>query len=313
MLRTIIYGLSILATNLTLLGTAFAETAERFYPVSLQQDGRVTLTPGFTPDGNTIYFAQSECSPIWKCPQTLKRSHRTDTGWTPPIDVSLGQVGRVDWPRVSPDGNTLLFSWSADRKDLVGLDINENFDLFTLDLTNPGAPPAPIYGGDINRPRAGSISKTRFIHNETLPSLTNNGTLYFMTERPDGTGERDIYITRKIDDGRWAMAVPLPAPINTSGRDDGVWVDATESTMLLTYPDRGGQGGSDLFVSFRQDGTWTAPVNLGSSINTRYAEFGAVLTPDKQQILFSSDRPFDDQPTGLLQVWVAPINLDDYR
>jgi Tol biopolymer transport system component len=283
----------------------------RLAPDQLQQDGRITLSPGFSPDGQTIYFAQSECSPIWECPQTLKRAVRTDAGWSTPEPVSLPREGRVDWPSVSPDGRQLIFSWSADRPELSTLDIRENFDLYTLDLTDDAAAPVPISTGDINRPRAGTLKTLRYMHNETLPSLTKSGSLYFMTERPDGIGERDIYIARTNTDGRFSTAVPVSAPINSAERDDGVWVDADETIMLLSYPNRGGEGGADIFVSLNSADGWTAPRNLGDTINSPYQDFGARLSPDKSQIVFTSDRPFDGQSAGLLQVWTAPFHIAD--
>lgn len=42
-----------------------------FLPDVLKPAGRITLTPGFSPDGGTMYFAQTECTPIWECPQRL--------------------------------------------------------------------------------------------------------------------------------------------------------------------------------------------------------------------------------------------------
>lgn len=279
--------------------------AERFAATALQQDGRITLTPSFTPDGGTIYFAQSECSPIWECPQRLKKSTKTADGWSTPALVSLPGAARVDWPFVTGDGDTLLFSWSAPRSDYRNLDIYENFDLYTLDLRDADAQPVPIFGADINRPRAGSVKKLRFVHNETLPSLTDSGDLYFMTERPDGTGERDIYVARADGNGGFETAVPLPAPINSPERDDGVWVDRSGTLMLLSYANRGGEGSGDIFVSRKTAQGWSAPRNLGPDINTPYAEFGARLTPDGTRILFTSDRPFGGTPAGLLQVWIA--------
>lgn len=301
------------AVFLILAGMALAEPThpERLAPKQLAQDGRVTLSPGFSPDGNTIYFAQSACSPIWKCPQTLKRAERAGAGWTAVVDVVLPREGRVDWPSVSPDGNTLFFSWSAERPELANLDISENFDLYTLDLTDPNATPVPITSGDINRPRAGSLKRLRFMHNETLPSLTAAGVLYFMTERPDGLGERDIYVAQPDGTGHFSTAVPLPPPVNSSGRDDGVWVDASGTVMLLSYPDRGGEGGADIFLSRRGVNGWSKPSNLGPRINSPYAEFGARLTPDGTQIVFTSDRPFAGQAAGLLQVWIAPFSASD--
>ncbi|MEM7612630.1 MAG: hypothetical protein AAF270_13175, partial [Pseudomonadota bacterium] len=303
---------SLMLTALLLLLTrqpAHAE-ATRLAPEQLGQDGRITLTPGFTPDGNTMYFAQSSCTPIWACPQTLKKSTRTKTGWSAAEDVRLPADGRVDWPNVSPDGETLVFAWSARRDDLATLDIRENFDLYTLDLTSNAAVPLPIMDGDINRPRAGSLKTLRYMHNEAYPSLTNTGALYFMTERPDGIGERDIYVSRMGENGVRQVAVPVAGPVNSLERDDGVWVNASETLMLLTYTNRGGAGDADLFVSRKTSSGWSEPVNLGDEFNTPYAEFGAKLTPNGNQIVFTSDRPFADQPRGLLQVWVADFDLE---
>ncbi|MEL6868429.1 MAG: hypothetical protein AAFO81_01385 [Pseudomonadota bacterium] len=287
---------------------ACADTVTRFYPTDLQQDGRVTLTPSFSPDGRTLYFAQSECTPIWECPQRLKTATRTDAGWSNPALVPLPAEGRADWPFVTADGNTLIFSWSAPRDAYAGLDIVENFDLYTLDLTQSDAVPIAIAGGDINRPRAGSLRTLRFMHNETLPSLTRDGTLYFMTERPDGIGERDIYSTQRNHDGSFGIATPLPAPINSAGRDDGVWVSPDGSVMLLCY--LADNGSSDLYVAFRDGDNWSVPLRLGDEINTTAAEFGARLTPDNKTLLFTSDRAFDNQPRGLLQVWSASFDLE---
>jgi Tol biopolymer transport system component len=286
--------------------------AERFFPKDLEQDGKITLTPTFTPDGQQIYFAQSECFPIWECPQTLKTSYKSKTGWSKPEPVELPIEARVDWPYVTPDGRYLLFSWSAPREEYEGLDIYENFDLYRLDLTEKGATPEPLKGADINRPRAGSVKKLRYVHNEAYPSMTKSGDLYFMTERLDGVGERDIYVAKASSNGQFSKAEPLPFPINTSQRDDGVWVNPTGDLMLLTYNNRGGFGDADIFVSIKRDEKWQKPINIGSLVNTKYAEFGAKLSPDEQSILFSSNRPVDGKVTDSLQVWVAKFDKTLY-
>lgn len=290
-----------------------AKQPERFFPTALQQDGKVTLSPGFSPDGKTIYFAQSECTPIWKCPQRLKRASLGVNGWSEPQLVSLPQEARTDWPAVTPDGKTLVFAWSAPREDYQNLEIIENFDLYTLDLTDQSAIPIAIYGADINRPRAGEIKTRRYFHNESLSTVTKSGDLFFMTERIDGIGERDIYVARAGKNGRYKTAIPLPAPINSKGRDDGVWVNPKGNIMLLTYPDRGGYGGPDLYISVMKKEEWSSPINLGKQVNSSYADFAARITPDQKSIVFTSDRPFAGQKAGLLQVWIAdiPENIKD--
>ena len=77
----------IIATAVYLATTVLACAAEpqRFYPDDLQQDGRVTLYPAFSPDGRTLYIVQSEGPPIWKYPQQLKSSERAPDGWSAPV------------------------------------------------------------------------------------------------------------------------------------------------------------------------------------------------------------------------------------
>jgi hypothetical protein len=281
---------------------------QRFAPADLGQDGRVTLTPAFTPDGQTIYFAQSDCSPIWDCPQHLKRSRRTTTGWSSPERVPLPAAGRVDYPSVSPDGRTLLFSWAAARDRLPGAKVDSDFDLYTLALDAPDALPVPIDEPDINRIRGGAVRTLRFVHNETAPQLTRNGNLYFWTERLDGPGERDVYLARPDGRGGFSAPAPLPAPINSPQRDTLGWISPDEDMMLLAYDDRGGSGGSDLFVSWRHGGAWMEPVNLGAAINSADEDFSARISSDGKTLLFSSTRPYDDQPAGLIQVWAIAVS-----
>ncbi len=281
-----------------------------FLPEVLDPAGRYTLTPGFTPDGQTMYFAQTECLPIWECPQRLKRIDKTPTGWTTPRLVSLPQDARVDYPSVTPDGRYLLFSWAATRPEYARLDIGTNFDLWRLDLSDPDAEPEPLEGPDLNRPRAGREKTLRFVHNETAPILTEQGDLYFWTERLDGLGERDVYVARADGRGGFQKPEPLPAPINSTGRDDGAWVSGDGQLILVSYADRGGCGGNDLFLSRKLDGLWTEPQNLGCAINSPFDDGAGALIPGTQTLVFVSSRPFDGSPEGTVALWVVDLQLD---
>lgn len=282
-------------------------TARRLAPQALRQDGRVTLSPGFSPDGQTMYFTQANCALIWECPQRLMRSALVDGEWQDAQAVPLPFDGRVDWPSVTPDGRTLLFSWATGRDRHLGENVREDFDLYSLDLTREGALPVPLDEPDINRIRGGEVRTLRFVNNETAPVLTRDGDLYFWSERLDGPGERDVYVARRSSDG-FARPVPLPAPINSSKREDGSWVNAAGGLLLFSTPDRGGEGGSDIYCSRRIDGGWSEPVPLGPATNSRFNDFAARLTSDGTRIVFTSDRPASaGAEPGLYQVWEAPV------
>jgi|GEM_PF-1517853 len=296
----------VVSAGVTLLALAAVVSAAptRFHPEALHQQGRISLTPAFTPDGSRLYFAQSECAEIGACPQRLHVSQWLGDRWSSPERVPLGSEARVDWPSVSPDGRTLLFSW-APARDERGVDVD--FDLYRLDLTQPDARPQRLQGADLQRERAGRVQRLRFVHNETQPLLTGSGQLYFWTERLEGAGGRDIY--RADPDGRGGYLAPmlLPAPINTRFDDSIGWIANDARTMLLSSNRPGTLGESDLYLARCENGRWSEPVSLGEAVNSRWNDFGPRLSPDGQTLLYTSTRPDDDQGAGLLQIWSIPV------
>jgi Tol biopolymer transport system component len=286
-----------------------ARAPRLFLPDVLVPAGRITLTPGFTPDGNTMYFAQTECTPIWECPQRLKRITRRGEGWSAPERVPLPQDARVDYPSVTPDGRTLLFSWAATRPELPNVKRDDNFDLYRLDLGAPGAVPELLRGPDLNRIRTGAVRTLRFVHNETAPIMTTAGDLYFWSERLDGLGDRDVYRARPDGAGGFQRPELLPAPINSAKNDSGAWISPDGQTMLITYYDRGGCGGSDLFIAHREGESWTDPVNLGCTINSRFDEYAAAMIPGTRSIVFPSTRPFEGSKNYAVALWIAELPM----
>lgn len=288
---------------------AFAQDGapQPFLPGVFAPDGKITLTPGFSPDGNTIYFAQTDCLPIWECPQRLKRITRTETGWSKPERAELPEDARVDYPSVTPDGKRLLFSWAPERLDLGLRPGDENFDLYELDLTRADAAPIRIAGPDLNRLRTGRVRSLRFVNNETAPHLTRAGDLYFWSERLDAVGDRDIFVARADGSGGYLAPVPLGPPINSVGREDGAWMSPEGNLMLLTLTKPDGCGGSDIYVSRLINGGWTEPENLGCTINSQFDEYGATRMPGTGAIVFPSDRPTPGTSPGTVQLFSAPF------
>lgn len=305
----------LLLVGLVSVGSAHA-AAERMAVGAISRDGQITLTPGFSPDGLTAYFAQSPCAVIGDCPQRMTVAKKVGGRWQPGAPFPLpgdgptvnGSPSRVDYPSVSPDGRYLLWSWSVARADKAMLQANEDFDLYRLDLATPGAVPEPLDMADINRPRAGAIAKVRFVHNETAPVMSAAGDLYFWTERPDGLGDRDVFLAPADGRGGFKRARPLPGPVNTPGSETSGWVSADGRVLLLALAGRSGSGGTDLFVSYFDNSAWSEPLNLGPAVNTPAQEFGATITPDGASLVFSSTRAYPGQAAGLIQVWTVPVS-----
>jgi outer membrane protein OmpA-like peptidoglycan-associated protein len=79
------------------------------------------------------------------------------------------------------------------------------------------------------------------------------------------------------------------------------------------------EGNTDIYICLKNDSGWSAPVNLGNSINTPYSERSPFLHPDGRTLYFSSDGHYG---LGELDVfrsvrlsdtswteWSEPVNL----
>jgi Tol biopolymer transport system component len=79
--------------------------------------------------------------------------------------------------------------------------------------------------------------------------------------------------------------------INSPAPDHSPFV-APDGSYLIFSSFRGGQGRSDLFISFRTtDGIWSKPMNMGREINSLYKEEYPYVTPDSKYLFFNSNRP----------------------
>ncbi len=106
-------------------------------------------------------------------------------------------------------------------------------------------------------------------YKETSVSLSPDGkTLYFVSDRPGGYGDRDIYKSVADAKGRWTEAVNLGAVINTQYGEEGISMQADGKTLYFSSQGHNSMGGYDIFKSVYENGHWSDPENLGYPINT---------------------------------------------
>ncbi len=130
-------------------------------------------------------------------------------------------------------------------------------------------------------------------YNEGGPSITaDNRRLFFTICQPNDTGylECDLYTSLRTTAG-WSPAERLPEPINLTGSwESQPSVSANGDQLVFASNRAGGMGGLDLYLCKRTpDGSWSAPENLGSPINTSGGDKTPFLHSDSQTLYFSSD------------------------
>lgn len=177
-------------------------------------------------------------------------------------------------PSLTPDGRTLVFARSqADFKDA---------HIFISRLER----------GRWQAPQPVSFTDARYADSD--PSFTPDGrTLYFASDRPapgrDST-RRDLDLWQASWDGRqWGKPEHLGPAVNGKGMELGPsWA---AGTLYFSSARRSGQGGLDGYRTRWEASGFTAPDNVGPTLNTAASESDLEVTADGRWLLFWSDRP----------------------
>lgn len=123
------------------------------------------------------------------------------------------------------------------------------------------------------------------------PFITPDGSkLFFASNRPiyGDTSRHDYNIwfsARQMD--RWSNPLPLDSTINTSKDEFYPSLSATGS-LYFTSIREDGMGSEDIFMAEPLGDSFSKPVVLDSSINTKTYEFNAYVSPNDSLLIFSS-------------------------
>jgi outer membrane protein OmpA-like peptidoglycan-associated protein/tetratricopeptide (TPR) repeat protein len=108
-------------------------------------------------------------------------------------------------------------------------------------------------------------------HHESSASYSNDGkTLYFVSNKPGGFGNHDMYVT-KWDEAKndWGEAKNLGPTLNTKYNEEAVLIHPDGKTLYFSSQGHASMGNYDIFKStLSEDGKWSTPKNIGYPINT---------------------------------------------
>jgi outer membrane protein OmpA-like peptidoglycan-associated protein/outer membrane protein assembly factor BamD (BamD/ComL family) len=127
--------------------------------------------------------------------------------------------------------------------------------------------------------------------NEGAQSISADGKFLVFTacNRKDGYGSCDLYYS-EIRDNQWTPPANIGTPINSRGWESQPSLSADGRAIYFTSNRKGGQGGRDIWVSYRQkDGKWGTPQNVGDIINSPYNDQSPFIHADNQTLYFMSD------------------------
>ena len=233
----------------------------------------------FAPDGNAAYFVKATPDLSFR---VILVSRLEKGKWTTPeVAPFSGEHSDTD-PCFSPDGTKLYF---ASRRPVAGTTPKADNDLWMVEKTNTGWSEPRHLTAPVNTESQ-----------ETSPSVTADGTLYFASNRAGGKGSFDIYRS-KLADGNFSAPENAGDGINTPGPEVQVFVTPDDNLLVFAAVRQDSQGGIDLYLSKRAEGAWSKAVNLGNKINSRGADTAPRISADRRSFFWTSTRGygFEDQ------------------
>ncbi|MEL7001206.1 MAG: tetratricopeptide repeat protein, partial [Bacteroidota bacterium] len=153
-------------------------------------------------------------------------------------------------------------------------------------------------------PRALSPTVNRFAM-QYFPIVTVDQRSIIYTRRLGTTinADEDIVISYKDDNGEWQAPESISQNINTEFNEGTCTISADGRTLILTScVGRKGFGSCDLFISYKYGEEWTAPLNLGSNINSSSWDSQPSLSADGRTLYFVSNRRGG---VGRRDIWVS--------
>lgn len=219
------------------------------------------MSPVISPNGKLLYFSRKHHPDNQGGPTDYEDVYysRYENGeWQPAKNMGtpINNHGPNAVHSVSPDGNTLLLMNTYDNEGKPrgqGLSISHRTK------------------GGWEMPET---MKVRQYYNKSPFNeffLSNNERVLLLAlQRDDSYGGRDLYVSFYEGDGIWTEPKNMGMTLNTSGTELSPFLASDGVTLYFSSNGHPGYGQNDVFMTRRQDESWTRwsePENIGKPIN----------------------------------------------
>ena len=253
------------------LSSVLQTTLSQYFPV-LTADEQTLVFTALKPEGD----------------EDLMTATFNGETWSPPVSLAnnINTPENEGTASLSADGRTIVFTVCQGRKGFGGC------DLYMSQKT----------GNEwLNPENLGSTINSRYY--ESQPALSADGRqLYFISDRPGGKGQRDIWRSERAASGDWSNPVNLGEPINTPFNEASPFIHPNGQSLFFASDGHVGMGGYDLFVadngqSGETNPVWSKPTNLGYPINTSEDQAALFVSANGTRAYYS----FEEQKDGVSQ------------
>lgn len=199
--------------------------------------------------------------------------------------VNLGNAINSEWDEslasITADDQMLVFTVNRpkDNNTICAFCLNEE-DLYFSNQESDNWLPRTAFGPPI-----------RSSYNEGAQCISPDGLylLYTICNSDFGMGSCDLYWSKKIGD-KWSRPRNFGAPVNTNAWESQPSMAPDGKTIYFVSSRPGGYGGMDIWkTTMTSEGAFSAPENLGASINTPGDDAAPFIHSDGRTLYFASN------------------------
>lgn len=212
------------------------------------------------------------------------------------VGTCLAQGPPIGWPPPLPDSIPVKFLPGVVTATALDFATTFSSDGKTVFFCRGAKGAWQIYQlalRDVGRLKPELVPFSDRRYSQADPFMTNEGTLYFISNRPSHTLgahlDYNIWRTKRLKRNRWSPPEFIKE-LNSDSTEYYVSV-AKNGNLYFASNRPGGSGGLDLYVSQLINGQYTPPDNLGPSINTTGDEHDPLIVGQEDYLVFTSDRP----------------------
>jgi hypothetical protein len=123
---------------------------------------------------------------------------------------------------------------------------------------------------------------------ETHASISADGQILYYTSDKVGEGGMDIFRSKRLPNGEWAISENLGEVVNSKYDDEAPFIHPDGKTLFFSSKGHSSMGGYDIFFSVEENGKWSTPMNIGHPMNTPDDEYFFVMSADGKRAYYSS-------------------------
>jgi hypothetical protein len=225
-----------------------------------------------------------------------------------PIDGKVNTEFHDGGLSFSPEGELFIY------RNIFGATRSGDIYISKLSSSGKWGAPREVFEKDkIGNKKLNKLVNSTYF--ESSASMTADGNyFYFVSERPGGQGQADIYYIKK-NGKSWTEPTSVGSTINTNSDEKCVFVHP--SGNLLFFSSNGYKeslGSYDLYYCYKEDnGNWSKPINMGYPINTVNEEKTISVSADGKTAYVGAYYTTDSKgDADIFIIDISSLNLDKY-